>query len=211
MAKSMTASTEPMTDGQVEILIDKFRAAMRKHRGEFGSDAVQQTLGVENLGMELLEPFRKRVEAVSNPIVRHVKVDPKLTPQQVLDVTGGWKQDTDKSVVESMPRGEEGDGEGDVYFFQVDLRARGGYISDDDLKKEFNLRGFKPAGPYYLAQVNADDPAFADDHPNVTHWKDANGKWCYAAFCRWGVGRSVVVGRGGRGWGDRWWFAGLRK
>ena len=55
------------------------------------------------------------------------------------------------------------------------------------------------------------DPAFADDHPNFTHWQDADGKWCYAAFRRWGGERCVRVDRDGGGWGDDWWVAGLRE
>src|SRR3990167_4179491 len=106
MAKTVIASQQSMTDGQFENLVDKFRAAVRKHRGEFDSDAVQQVLGVENLGMKLLEPFRKLMEVVSKIIVCHVKVDRKLTPQQALDATGR-KQYVDPDVVAGMPRGEE--------------------------------------------------------------------------------------------------------
>ena len=200
--KTMTAL---MTDGQIDNVVDKFRAAVRKHRGEFGSDAVQQALGVENLGMKLLEPFRKLVEAFSNMIVRHVKVDWKFTPQQALDATGR-KQYTDKSVVESMPRGE--DDEGDIYFFRVDPSTYGGHISDEDLDKEFKSHALKPADPYQLAKVNADDPAFADTHPNGTHWKDAKGQWCYVAFDRWSGERYVCVYRDASGWAGHWWFAG---
>jgi hypothetical protein len=85
------------------------------------------------------------------------------------------------------------------------------YVSDADLDKEYELRGLKPADPYSLAAVNEDDPAFADDHPNGTHWKDGDGNWCYAVFRRWFDERDVFVSRDGNGWDDGWWFAGLRK
>lgn len=200
MAKTVTAS---MTDGQIDNLVDKFRAAVRKHREEFGSEPVQQVLGVENLGMKLLAPFRKHVEAVSNMIVRRVKVDRTRTPQQVLDATSRY-QYTDRNVAKVMPRGEGAEAE--MVFFKI-YRS----IRDDDLEKEYELRGLKPADPYSLAAVNEADPAFADDHPNGTHWKDADGRWCYLAFHRWSGERHVIVSRRASDWRALWWFAGLRK
>lgn len=202
MAQTVTASAG-ITDGQIDNAVDKFRSALRKHRGDFGSDAVQQVLGVDNLGMELLTPFRKRVEAVSSMIVRHTKVNRSRFSQVVLDNTGR-KQYVDSRVVGPMPRGY-GE-EVDVHFFKFDR-----FVSDDELDKEYELRGLKAADPYSLAAVNTDDPAFADEHPNGTHWKDADGNWCFAAFSRWGGERHVNVSRRGNDWGVRWWFAGVRK
>ena len=132
---------------------------------------------------------------------RLVKVDRTRTPQAVLDATGR-KQYTDNDVVATMPRGT--DEEVKIVFFKL-----GRYISDVDLDKEYESRGLKPADPYSLAAVNEDDPAFADEHPNATHWKDADGNWCHAAFRLWHVERGVGVYRYGLGWYDYWWFAGL--
>jgi hypothetical protein len=152
----------------------------------------------------MVATVRKRVEAVSSMIVRHVKVNRNRTPQQVLDATGR-KQYTDSKVVKAMPRGE--DDETDVHFFKL-----GRYVSDADLEKEYELRGLKPADPYSLAAVNEADPAFADEYPNGTHWKDTSGNWCYAAFGRWSDDeRYVSVYRNDCGWDGDWWFAGLRK
>ncbi|OGZ47247.1 MAG: hypothetical protein A3J54_01420 [Candidatus Ryanbacteria bacterium RIFCSPHIGHO2_02_FULL_45_13b] len=145
----------------------------------------------------------------TNVITRRVRVNRSRTPQEVLEATGR-AQYTDRKVVDAMPKGEEGD-EVEVVFFKPDLSERNGYISDDDLKKEFELRGLKPADPISLAAVNEADRAFADEHPNATHWKDADGRWCYAAFNRWFGERKVRVRRGGGGWDDSWWFAGVRK
>ncbi|MEK7061888.1 MAG: hypothetical protein AAB957_01365 [Patescibacteria group bacterium] len=104
-----------------------------------------------------------------------------------------------------MPRGEGKEVE--VVFFNL-----GRYISDADLDKEYELLGFKPADPYSLSAVNEEDQAFADTKPNATHWKDENGKLCYAAFDRWfGVERYVRVRRFGIGWRGHWWFAGVSK
>ncbi|MST03997.1 MAG: hypothetical protein EXS49_00285 [Candidatus Pacebacteria bacterium] len=181
---------------------------MRKHRHEIGSDVAQQVLGVENLGMMMFAPFRERVEVVSSFVVRTVRVNRTRTPQEALDATLR-KQDTDRTVVDAMSRGE-GD-EVEVVFFKPDLSKRIGFISDDDLEKEFELRGLKPADPYSLAAVNELDPAFADQKLNGTHWKNADGEWCVALFHRWRDGRGVRVDRNYGKWSGGWWFAGLRK
>jgi len=146
----------------------------------------------------------ERIGITDEQIVRRVvKVDRRRSPQEALDATGR-RQYTNSGVLTAMPRGEAE--EVDVFFFRL-----GRYVSDAELEKEYELRGFKPADPYSLAAVNETDPAFADNRPNATHWQDSDGQWCYAAFYRWRVGRSVDVNRLGRGWHGRWWFAGLRK
>ncbi|MBU0597887.1 hypothetical protein KKF61_02725 [Patescibacteria group bacterium] len=204
MAKTMTPS---MTDGQIDKVVENitagFRKRLRDHRDELSSDTVQTVLGQKDFISALFAEFRQRVEAVSNMIVRKVKVDRTRTSQEALDVTGR-KQYTDDDVVKSMPNGK-GD-ETEVIFFKV-----GRTISDDDLEKEYELRGLVPADPYSLCAVNGNDPAFADEHPNGTHWKDSNGKWCFASFDRWSDERGVSVGRSDSGWYVRCWFAGVRK
>ena len=146
----------------------------------------------------------RRVEVPSKMIIRKVRVNRNRLPQEVLDATGR-KQYVDKGVVASMPHGESDEVE--VVFFKEDC-----FLSDDELEKRFAQHNLKPADPYSLAAVNEADPVFADEHPNGTHWKDSNGKWCYAAFLRWSFEeRSVNVNRGGFDWHDNWWFAGLRK
>jgi len=192
-----------MTDGQIDKAVDILRAILRKHRDEFNSEAVQITLGVKELGPEWLDIFRKRVEAFSSMIVRRVSVNRNLTSQQVLDATKR-KQYINSDVVASIPKGE-GD-EVDVYFFKLDR-----FVSDDDLEKEYALRGLKSADPYSQFAVNEADPVFADKHPNGTHWKDINSKWCFATFGQWFDERNVGVNRLDLDWDDVWCFAGLRK
>jgi hypothetical protein len=204
MTKIMTATV--MTDGQIENAVNKLRDAIRKHRSEITSDAAQQVLGVENLGMMMFAPFCERAEAVSNLIVRKVRVNRSRSPQEALDATTRV-QYTDRKVVDAMSTGEGEEVE--VVFFKPDLSERNGRISDDDLEKEFELRGLKPADPVSVAAVNEADPAFADEKPHGTHWKDAKGNWCCAAFYRWRDGRDVCVCRYSRDWNDRWWFAGV--
>ena len=206
MTQIMTAAE--MTDGQIENAVNKFRDAMRKHRSEITSDVAQQVLGVENLGMMMFTSFRERAEAVSNLIVRTAKVNRGRSQQEAIEATGR-AQYTDRKVVDSMPKGE-GD-EVEVVFFKPDLSQRNNFISGDDLEKEFELRGLKPADPTSVAAVNEADPAFADEKPHGTHWKDAKGNWCDAVFLRWYDQREVHVYRRDYDWRGYWWFAGVRK
>ena len=207
MTQIMTPS-KPTTAGQIDKAVANYRALLEKHAREFNTEAVQTVLGQSELADEQFSVFRRRVETVSDLIVRRVKVNRGRTPQEVLDATHR-KQYTDRKVVDSMPKGE-GD-EVEVVFFKLDLSARNGHISDDDLDKEFELRGLKPADPYSVAAVNVADPAFADEMPHGTHWKNADGKWCFASFGRWGDAREVYVDRHVGDWFGDWWFAGLRK
>lgn len=85
------------------------------------------------------------------------------------------------------------------------------FVNDDDLEKEYELRGLMPAHPEDILDF------WTDEGHIGTHWKDGDDKWCFATFDRWDGGeRSVRVGRSvglwDVGWGDDFWFfAGLRK
>ncbi|MFI5260554.1 MAG: hypothetical protein ACHQU0_02050 [Candidatus Paceibacteria bacterium] len=202
---TMTPSAAPsMTDGQIDKAVATYRAMLTKHRSELGSDAVQHALGQPEYVAAQVAVLRERVEAVSDLIVRHVVVNRTRTPMEAINATGRTKYCND-DVVASMPQGE-GD-EADVIFFKL-----GRDISNADLDREYDLRDLKPADPYSLAAVNEADPAFADERPNGTQWKDADGKYCYAAFGRWLDGeRCVDVFRSDNDWNDSWCFAGVRK
>lgn len=199
----MDTPSKTATTGQIDKAVATYRAMLEKHANEFNSEAVQTVLGQPELATEQLAVFRKRVEAISDLIVRKVTVDRTRTPKKVLDATGRTQYTTD-GVVKAMPKGEGEEVE--VVFFKLN-----GYVSDADLEKEYELRGLVPADPYSLAAVNEADPAFADEHPNGTHWKDGGDNWCYATFRRWDDVRGVYVGRGDDDWGGVWFFAGLRK
>jgi len=209
MTSVVTPST-PITQGQIGKLQDLLSARLRK--SGLSSDPVQQVLETQGdvVADEMLTVIRKHVESVSSMIVRHVKVSRTCTPQEALDATGR-KQYVDNGVVKAMPRGDKD--EDDVHFFKPEQSAydKNGWISDDNLEKQFDLRGLKPVDPYKLAQVNIDDPAFGDKYPNATHWKNAEGKWCFAAFDRWSGERGVSVYRGDGDWSGDWWFAGVCK
>lgn len=91
--------------------------------------------------------------------------------------------------------------EGKLEFFTI-----GKYISDDELEKEYKSRRLIPADLYTLCEKNDFENDFV-----ATHWKDADGKWYFAAFYLWRGERSVDVDRRDRDWNGRWWFAGVRK
>src|SRR3989344_207932 len=200
MTQIMTPSaTAVITSGQIGKIQELLGAALRK--SGLPSGPTQDVLEIQgdSLAADLLAQVRKRVEAMSELIVRRVKVNRSRTPQETIKATGRNPY-VDDTVVAAMPRGE-GE-EVDVYFFKV-----GHDISDAELEKQYELRGLIPADPYSQAAVNEQDPSFADDDPNGTHWQDANGNWCFAAFVRWRGGRGVSVRRCDGAWGGRWWLA----
>lgn len=108
----------------------------------------------------------------------------------------------DKEVLAAAPRNKA---QSELVFFNV-----GKYITDDELEKEYECRDLIPADLYALAtwvEANqTDDRAYFG-----THWKDAQDKWCFAAFDRWFGGRGVLVDRRVLEWGGHWFFAGVRK
>lgn len=207
----MTASVETtnITNGQIEDLVDKLRAATRKHRREIPKDFAQQALGVDNLGMRLFTVFRDLVETMASAIIRIVKVDRILTHEQQLAATGR-KQYVSADVVAAMPRGEGS--EVTLVYFKPDESAydKNGWLSPAALTAEYEKRGLVP-DPDAQAADNAANPAFADQTPNACQWQDADGNFCYASFYRWLGERHVYVRRFDRVWFDSWSFAGRRK
>ena len=85
MAETMIASD--MTDGQIDDLANKLRDAARKHRNEVSKDVAQQVLGADNLGMRLFVILRQLAEAISNMIVRIVKVNRNQFPKEAINAT----------------------------------------------------------------------------------------------------------------------------
>lgn len=197
------SAKKKMTAGQIDKATANFRAMLEKHAPEFDAEAVQTVLGMPDLAGKMFGLFRQLVETVANMIVRLVKVNRTRTAEEAIKATGrnfygDWK------VVRTMPRGEGEEVE--ICFFKV-----GWYINDADLEKEYESRGLSPVDPYSLAAVNEADQTFADQYPNGTHWQDADGNWCYAAFSRYHGERRVNVSRDSNDWHGHWWFAGVRK
>lgn len=191
------------TAGQIDKAVASYRALLEKHGPEFDSEIVQLVLGQPETAQAMFTAFRARVEVQSNLFVRRVTVNRNRTPIEMIEATGRV-QYIDRKVVDTMPQGEGEEVE--VVFFNL-----GRDISDNDLEKEYKLRGLKAADPYSLAAINEADPTFADQRPNATHWKNSNGKWCYADFPQWiDNERSVSVFRSDNHWYSYWWFAGVR-
>jgi hypothetical protein len=207
MTKIMTPSQKPITDGQINKAVAAYKAMLEKHRIELGSGAAQFVLGQDKYINKQVGVLRECIELMGNIIVRKVKVNRNLTPQQVLKNTG-IDLYADKKIVETMPKGE-GD-EVEIVFFNL-----GHWISDKELKKEYSLRGLKPADPYSLCAVIEANLAFVDEHPNVTYWKiEGDDQWCFVAFDPWYTdGRGIFVSftAAKNGWPGDWWFAGLRE
>ena len=212
MEKPLTPSQETpevMTDGQIDKIVDNVRAGLRKRRNDFKSADVQQALTRGQLDKKIIAATETALEEaiiqVANTITRTVKVNRSLTPQQVLDATKR-RQYTNSAVVATMPS----NGTGVQKNVTVEFFKLGEHVSDDQLAEAYEERGLVP-DPYAQAAVNEADPAFADQYPNGTHWKDVDGNWCCAAFSRDDGERSVFVYRSVFVWGDDWWLGGVRK
>src|SRR3989344_5323032 len=82
MAKTVTPSVDTqMTDGQIDKAGELFRSILKRFRAELPTDAVQQVLGNNDIWPKLYSAFRKRVEMISNMIVRHVTTDGRTGEQ----------------------------------------------------------------------------------------------------------------------------------
>jgi hypothetical protein len=206
-----TATTQSaITNGQIGQIQDRLATELRE--SGLPTDAVQAALSAPGgkAIKEMAAVFRRFVEMMASMIVRVVCPDRTLTPNEMLKQTGRDLYVNNK-VVACMPRGE-GD-KAEVIFFKPETweYTKPGYMSDEDLEKAYERRGLKPADPYSQAQANKDDPALADTRPNATHWKDMDGKWCFATFNGWIGERRVYCNRNDRDWVGYWVFAGLRK
>lgn len=199
------AMTDCMTEGQIDKILEIFLVQLNEHRREFNSYSIKAVLEQTDLGSDLLAVLNQRVEAVVSLVMRRARINPRLTPDQVIDATGRKKY-LNLEVAETMPRGY-GRSE-QVYFFKS-----GRPLTDEELEEEYRGRHLRPADPYLLTQVNTDELSFADDYPNGTHWRDpSTGRWCFAIFCREGeCNRVLSIDVSEEGWDDYWWFAGVRE
>ena len=209
---SMDTST---TREQIGKLQDILGAALIKSNFPGGPFQRVIELKLANpLVAELVDALHKRVEALSHMIVCRVHVNRNRTPWQALSATGIQRQMTDQSVVEAMPQGSGREVE--VFLFRINCTSDSdsGSLTNDDLEKEYELRGLKAADPYTLAAVNEFDRSFAQGYNNATHWK-IGGFWYCATFMSarhlLREGRCLSIRLDGSGWRGEWWFAGVRK
>lgn len=201
MDKTMTP--QEMTTGQISKAAANYRAMLEKHVDNFPSDAVQAVLEDRNFAAQQFALFRERVEARSGIIIRDFTVDLSLIGMAAIEATGRAKYVNDY-VVETMPCATLP--EGKLYFFQT-----GRYTPVAEVEAEYSKRGLVAVDPHTLAAFNAANPEFADERPNGTQWKDADGDFCYATFHGWSDGRYANVDQGDGDWDDGWWLAGVGK
>lgn len=194
MAKK--ATTKFITNGQIGQINNRLATKLRA--SGLLSESVQKVLKMPgNAALdEMIVVFRKHVEAVSSIIIRHARVDRALTPQEAIDATGRM-QYIDPDVLATMPRGE-GD-EVDVHFVPT-----GRLVPVGEYTAFLAQYGLVP-DPRAQAAVNAEYPAFADEHPNCSQWGDS----CYLVFRRWLDGRRVDCDRNDDDWDDNCWLAGV--
>jgi hypothetical protein len=140
-------------------------------------------------------------------LTKTVAVDLTRSPRQMIEDTGRT-QYVDQKVLEHAPYFPQAKA---VEKIELTLFKVGRWISDDDIEKEYEARGLKPCDIFQLAALNKAEPDFAHEHPNATHWKGAEGEWCYAAFHDWDDVRNVRVNRDDGEWYGDWFFAGVRK
>jgi hypothetical protein len=126
----------------------------------------------------------------------------KTKPKELKDITTA-KIYADDEVLKNAPRHTH---IGELEFFTLDR-----YVTDDGLEKEYESRGLEPADLYSLARWDEGNKDREDKKFVATHWKDAQGKWCFAVFFRWDGERRVGVYRSGRDWDGAWFFSGVRK
>lgn len=204
MSTNIAPIAEEITAGQIGRAADRFSERCRVNASLLPKNTVQVVLEDEGdaLAREMFEVFHARVERCAKMITRRVKVNRSLTHKQALDATARMKR-VNVEVLKTAPKcdGEEVN----LYFFDLSYDP-----TADELDREMEIRGLKPDFDA-LAAINAADPSFADERPNVTQWRNANGKACFAVFSHWRGERYVRVFRDDRGWYRHCRFAGVRK
>lgn len=198
-------AVETISAGQIGKATDNFAALCRKHAISLPKDITQQVLEDEGdeLAREMFEALRKRVEQRSKMIVRRVTVNRDQTPEELIKATGRVQYVNGK-VLQTMPSQGTGTEEVEVCFLNV-----GRYLSINEWDAELAAAGLEP--DYYAqAQVNIDDPSFADEHPNGAQWDNRDGEASFVAFDRRGDERRVGSNRNDGDWNDFWWLAGRR-
>lgn len=124
----------------------------------------------------------------------------KTKPRKLKDITTATIYANDE-VLKNAPR--------HTHIRELEFFTLGRYVSNDDLEKEYESRGLEPADLYSLAIWDEENKDREVKKYVATHWKDAEDKWCFAAFDRWLGGRDVDVNRRVRDWHGNWWLAGV--
>lgn len=203
MAHAVSPSENMISKGQAGKFADLLVAALAKS----GMPSAETQRVLEHQGATLVAQFIAQVQAkvdqVSKIVRRTVAVDRSLSPQAAISATDRRQYVTD-NVLASMPTGTADTVP--IEFIQLPK-----WMDDAAADALLAEQGLVAVDPFALAALNAVEKDFARRHPCFTHWQDANGKWCCAAFGDWRVERGVYVDRRNGGWGGDWWVAGVRK
>ena len=141
-------------------------------------------------------------------VSRVATVDRERSAEAALEATG-MALYTDATIMMNLPKGKGS--EVRVVYFQCESVCEKGYISHEDVEKEYERRNLKPADPISLAAVIEGDPEFVDSIPHGMQWRDSAGKICWMVFSTWQGDRYVEQGHADGGWhGRHWWFAGFQ-
>ncbi len=150
------------------------------------------------LAKKQFELFRELVEAHSKTITRRAAVDRNRALYEAVAATDR-KPHLNEFLIKTMPTPT-----GDIEAIFINL---GRNVDCNTLADELAAVGLELiVDPQGLVAINKDDPAFADDHPNGTQWKDTEGRYCFMSFYRGGGRRRVRLGQDDRPWRDLWWF-----
>jgi hypothetical protein len=134
-----------------------------------------------------------------------VTVNRDLTAEEALSASGRRRY-SDEAVENTMPSGGSGVEKNVVVeFFKLER-----FATYEEVSHQYEERQLAP-DPRALVQANTDSFFFADDHPNCTIWKGANGSWRYITFDHNGEWPNVEIGGGGFGIGADWWLGGVHK
>lgn len=189
-----------MTENQIDKAVAIYRAMLEKYAAKFSSEAVQAVLGSFDFSEEQFKLFRTRVEIQGALVTRTASVDRTRTPKEAMVATGCQLQNLNEGIVSSIPLGD-----GDVVTMSFHCFYQ--HIASDMLDEELAKVGLELiVDPVGLAAVNEAYPEFACTYPNLTRWKNADGKFCYVFFDAWRGKRHVDVGQHDDGWIDISWF-----
>ncbi len=122
------------------------------------------------ISAEMLEVVKKRLKEILIPIERETIVQRGLSLQDVIDVTHRtqYHQKDGKKVVAPVDTGPNEKEAVTVVFTRFYVHTRFSEIMD-----RFAKDGLRP-DPLAVSQVNADDPTFADQFPNLSIWRNGD-------------------------------------
>jgi hypothetical protein len=127
-----------------------------------------------------------------------VRVSGTRPAQRAIDMTHR-RQNINPAVVSAIPIDREG-------WFNVHLFQGVQQTSNVNLAMEYDRRGLLS---YPLAQIalNRADEVLARKYPNVTHFKDRNGQWCYVAY----IDDYMLAHLSGSDYNPGMWYVGIPK